>query len=88
MVHILITSFEQRQASLSEKRAYLNIHADDFSSPIYIAMLNDHLPVVRLLLSCGADPNLGNAFTGENALQAVVRKNNAEAVKLLLSYPG
>ena len=45
---------------LIDKRADINIKADDGSTPLFIANYANNKEAVKLLLSVGADPNIKN----------------------------
>ena len=53
--------------------------------PLHVAAISQHLKMVELLLSHGADPNAKDA-QGSSALQAAKQKTNSEIEKILIQY--
>ncbi|XP_057328012.1 putative ankyrin repeat protein RF_0381 [Microplitis mediator] len=52
-------------------------------TPLYLAVRNENIDMIKLLISSGADVNASN-FDNETVLHAAVHSNNEEIVKLIL----
>lgn len=56
------------------------------ATPMLLATINAHAPLIERLLQAGADPNAALSKTGDTALMMAARTGNAEAVKVLLDH--
>src|SRR6185436_8706011 len=54
-------------------------------TPLSVAAINGHVPMIETLLKAGADPNTATP-EGETVLMTAARTGNAAAVNLLLSH--
>lgn len=71
-------------APLAEARKPLCEAVYLYGPPLYAAASRGHLPVVRYLVSQGADPN-GRDCNGRTALHAASRAENPDCMQFLLS---
>ncbi|OMI17612.1 ankyrin repeat domain-containing protein [Leptospira weilii] len=84
---LLMGSIENND--LSGVRRYIEAGADVNStfigpSPLYVAIDNVNVEIVRLLLEKGADTNEKNIFYGKSPLDLAIENENIEIVRLLL----
>jgi len=56
------------------------------STPLYEAVTYSKIPIIKLLLSRGANVNFINSLTGTSILVAAVKNSNLAIVRLLLEH--
>lgn len=58
------------------------------STLLMLGIKNNKYKSVNLLLTLGADPNLGDSYTGETAMICAAKSSDIKYLKLLLKYKG
>ena len=72
---------------LANKGADVNAIAPTFyKTPLHIAVVNDDLPMVELLLRAKADPNVGMKELGYTPLDTASLRNLPLIAKVLMSH--
>ena len=70
---------------LLKAKAKVDVKGEDRETPLFIATHNHLVPVVKQLLSAGANPNEMNSVTGDTALHCAAKYDYADLCDILVS---